>query len=183
MYFYKGGAQFVRWGKSACPDDDTELVYEGFGADGYYNSYGTGVNFLCLPRDPIFGSNYTGTSYAQVLGAEYDSDAAFFGTRDGDNLPCAVCRSHSSVTNMMLPGRNKCYQNWRKQYNGYLATSSSGSPASKDYICIDENPDALVAGGHNDNGALFYSVVTKCGALACPPYHEGSRLTCVVCTK
>ncbi|KAK3084570.1 hypothetical protein FSP39_015632 [Pinctada imbricata] len=177
----KGGAQFIRWGKSVCPDNDTELVYDGFAAGGYYSNKGAGVNYLCLPRDPLWGINYTGTIYSTIYGAEYDT--SFFGTNNGDDLPCAVCRSRSGVTSMMLPGRNKCYKHWRMQYNGYLATSGDSFDSSKEYICINENADAMVGGGHDYNGALFYSVAASCTSLACPPYISGKRLTCAVCTK
>ncbi|KAK3084748.1 hypothetical protein FSP39_018241 [Pinctada imbricata] len=156
---------------------------KGFAAGGFYNFQGAGVNFLCLSRDPLWGSTYTGRSYATIYGAEYDDDASFFGTKDGDDLPCAVCRSRSSVTSMMLPGRNRCYNTWKMQYSGYLATGNNNHPSSKDYICVDGNPDALVAGGHNDEGADFYSVTAVCGALACPPYTNDRRLTCAICTK
>ena len=157
--------------------------FTGFTGGGYFNNYGSGVNYLCLPPDPIWGKSYRSLNYSLLYGAEYDQSGPFFGLNNPDDVPCAVCRSHSGLTKMMLPARNECYTGWRKQYSGYLVTGADGHGASKDYICIDQSPQALQAGGHNDEGALLYVVQAKCGSLACPPYQDGQYITCVVCTK
>ena len=54
---------------------------------------------------------------------------------------------------------------------------------NKEFVCLDEEPEA-VSGSHQDfDGALFYAVEGICGSLQCPPYVNGWELTCVVCTK
>ena len=157
--------------------------FTGFTGGGYYNDLGGAVNYLCLPPDPIWGKSYTSNNWALLYGAEYDTAGPFFGMTDPDDVPCTVCRSRSSKTMMMLPARDQCYNGWHKQFSGYLSTAYSGHKSQKEYICVDQSPEALQAGGHNDEGALFYPVQTKCGSLACPPYKDGLYVTCVVCTK
>lgn len=52
------------------------------------------------------------------------------------------------------------------------------------YVCMDQNPEALTGLQSNTNGALFYFVQGNCGTLGrCPPYIQAAELTCVVCTK
>ena len=35
----------------------------------------------------------------------------------------------------------------------------------------------------DNNGALFYTAVGKCGSLPCPPYVNDGELLCAVCTR
>ena len=88
--------------------------FTGFTGGGYFNNYGSGVNYLCLPPDPIWGKSYRSLNYSLLYGAEYDQSGPFFGLNNPDDVPCAVCRSHSGLTKMMLPARNECYTGWRK---------------------------------------------------------------------
>ena len=155
----------------------------GFTGGSYYNKDGGAVNYLCLPPDPIWGKSYSSNNWALLYGAEYDTSGPFFGVANPDDVPCTVCRSLSAKTTMMLPARSECYRGWQKQYSGLLSTAYDGNKAPKEYICVDQNAEALQAGGHNDEGVLFYPVQTKCGSLACPPYKDGLYVTCVVCTK
>lgn len=116
-----------------------------------------------------------------IYGAEYNSNA--FGPSNGDDIPCAVCRSLSASSVLMIPGTNACVTGWRPQYKGYLAAGYYAHPASSQYICLDESPETVINGRVNDNGKLVHPVMAVCGALECPPYENGKYLTCVVCTK
>ena len=159
------------------------MYITGFAGGGHFNNYGSVGNYLCLPPDPIWGKSFPNQGYAYLYGSEYDATGPLLGLTDPDDVPCAVCRSQSSVTTMMLPGRNQCYVGWKTQYNGYLAASHDGQRATKNYICLDQSAEALQAGSHNDDGAVLYLVQAKCGSLACPPYKDNAHITCVVCTK
>ena len=54
----------------------------------------------------------------------------------------------------------------------------------RNYVCMDKDPEAIRGQQDNTNGALFYFVQGSCKSLGhCPPYTEGSELTCVVCSK
>ncbi|XP_062604813.1 short-chain collagen C4-like isoform X2 [Saccostrea cucullata] len=172
---------FVRWGRKDCPsDNETELVYSGFGGGSWYDNTGAAAEFVCLPRDPNLTTNFT-SSGAFMYGAEYDTTD--FGHKNGDDLPCVVCRRKTQSSVLMIPGKNSCYSGWTEQYHGYLAAGYYNSPAATQYICLDEHPDVLTAGERNDDGKLLVPVQAVCGALACPPYHNNMYLTCAVCTK
>ena len=50
-----GGATYIRWGKSSCPNiTDTEIVYSGVAAGSWWTQSGGGVNYLCMPKDPEY---------------------------------------------------------------------------------------------------------------------------------
>ena len=83
----------------------------------------------------------------------------------------------------MIPGRNVCYSGWNMEYHGYLSSGYYGYASSSSYACVDINPENLIGGEKNENGKLFYPVVSKCHPLQCPPYHDDYPLTCVVCSK
>ena len=51
-----GGATYIRWGKSSCPEvTGTELVYTGKARGSRYTC-GGGSNYLCLPKIPEYSS-------------------------------------------------------------------------------------------------------------------------------
>lgn len=83
----------------------------------------------------------------------------------------------------MIPGTNNCVSGWRTQYKGYLAAGAYNEQAASQYICLDAASETVVNGHDNNNGKLVKPVKAVCGALECPPYHDGKILTCAVCTK
>ncbi|XP_034307834.2 uncharacterized protein [Magallana gigas] len=176
------GAVFIRWGRKNCPENNTELVYSGFAGGSWPGHKGAAAEFVCLPRDPDLTTKFT-SSFAFMYGSEYDVPTTDFGHANGDDLPCSVCRSTVQSSVLMIPGKSSCYDGWTMQYHGDLVAGHHASSAATQYICLDEHPETLTAGHRNDNGKWFYPVKAVCGALACPPYHNGRYLTCVVCTK
>ncbi|XP_011415224.3 short-chain collagen C4 [Magallana gigas] len=177
-----GGGIFVRWGRKDCPGINTELVYSGFAGGSWPQHTGAAAEFVCLPRDPDLTTKFT-SSYAFMYGSEYDASSTEFGHDNGDDLPCSVCRSTVQSSVLMIPGKSSCYDGWSMQYHGDLVAGAVVHKAATQYICLDEHPEALIAGQRNDDGKFFYPVKAVCGALACPPYHNDRYLTCVVCTK
>ncbi|XP_061169519.1 uncharacterized protein LOC133178862 isoform X2 [Saccostrea echinata] len=179
--FSGGGALFVQWGKPRCPDNTSQLVYSGYLGGSEYSAKGAAVTNVCLSPDPIFGNWSIIGNVNQMYGSELEFDVAGPGTATQDNT-CAVCKSKIHSTSVMIPGRNECYPEWKKQYSGYLMSSPTGfSP--KDIICLNEHPEFVVGGGDNDNGNLLFPIKAVCGSLECPPYVDGKLLTCVVCTQ
>ncbi|OWF51094.1 short-chain collagen C4-like [Mizuhopecten yessoensis] len=184
-----GGATFVRWGRNDCPSNLTELVYAGYAGGSWYGHSGAAVDHLCLPPDPewlettVVPDDYTG----RIYGAEYESTSGhtLFGTQShNEEVPCAVCRSTSFVSSVMIPARTTCYSGWTKAYSGSLASGYYGHVGASQYVCVDENPQPVVGGGEtNDNGVLFYGVKALCGSLRCPPYEQDKFIACVVCMK
>ena len=85
----------------------------------------------------------------------------------------------------MIPGRNTCYPGWRVEYSGYLMIGyrNHGHTGNTNAICIDAEPETT---SDSDNKhaslSLLYFVKASCGTLKCPPYENGTILTCVVCS-
>ena len=87
----------------------------------------------------------------------------------------------------MVPAKNVCYPGWHLEYSGYLVAEHYGHASSKDFECLDSDPETIEGGYLNEGGALMYPTVGSCGSLQCPNYHpvpkEGWPFTCAVCTK
>ena len=109
------------------------------------------------------------------------SDALVGDAIQDHNVPCAVCKINRALQ-MMLPAKNVCYQGWTLEYKGYLVAQSYGHAGKTEYVCLDESPEKDEAGHRNENGALMYKTVAKCGSLPCPKYEEKRVLTCAICS-
>ncbi|XP_069134510.1 uncharacterized protein [Argopecten irradians] len=186
----RGGATFVRWGRTDCPANLTELVYSGYAGGSWYGDTGAAAEYVCLPRDPVWGpySNLTNDDYsAKMYGAEYEANPGHtpFGAKSRDEeVPCAVCRPKSFASSLMIPARTTCYSGWTKAYSGSLAAGEYTHNAASQYVCVDEHAQPLDGGADtNDNGKLFFAVRAQCGSLRCPPYEQNKYLSCVVCMK
>jgi hypothetical protein len=99
------------------------------------------------------------------------------------DVQCAVCRSETRTTSVMIPGRSACYAGWSTEYSGYLMSGAHEHVAASEFVCMDARPHPEPHSSENLNGKLFYFVEGRCGALPCPPYVNGRELPCVVCTK
>lgn len=149
----------------------------------YYKSglYGGPANILCLSNNPD-PSNRTGLGSSLLYGSEFEN-GNFFGPHAKDeDVPCAVCLSGNTSVSLMIPGKSMCYNGWKMEYNGYLASNFYGGKASF-YICIDSNPEYLQGGESNNNENLLYATTAKCGSLPCPPYTNNQAVNCVVCSR
>ncbi|XP_078698440.1 uncharacterized protein LOC144925971 isoform X2 [Branchiostoma floridae x Branchiostoma belcheri] len=182
-----GGAVYVRWGRTTCPSGATK-VYNGYAGGTQRSQHGGGTNYQCLPPDPQWGRYQDGVqgSRAYMYGAEYalSTNVPFGSTSLHNNdVPCAVCYVPTRGSKLMIPARNTCYSGWTREYHGYLMAEYHGHNSPKEYVCVDEQPEAVPGGHANHDGALFYPVEAICGSLPCPQYVNGRELTCVVCTK
>ena len=154
----------------------------------YYNHPGGGANYLCLPHNPKYDKYKDGHQYAgYVYGTEYEvwqySGNPFKRNIHNHEALCVVCFVKSRGSMLMMPARNDCPSGWTKEYNGYLMTEHYGHKHTREFICVDGDPE-YVPGTHADkNGALLYPVEGVCGSLPCLPYVSGRELTCAVCTK
>ncbi|KAK3587948.1 hypothetical protein CHS0354_014463 [Potamilus streckersoni] len=177
---------YVRWGKTTCPGNDTELVYKGFAAGSHFQHSGGAADFVCLPDVPTWGKHVGGTGYAGfIYGAEYElySGSNPFSTVSiEDDASCCVCRPPRTTT-IMVPGRTDCYTGWNQEYTGYLMSGYYGHAGNSNYVCVDANSDPGLGGFTNYNGHLMYVVQAQCGSLPCPPYVQGRVIACVVCSK
>ena len=183
----RGGVTYTRWGKTSCPTvSGTELVYAGVTAGSWYAHTGGGANYLCMPRNPQYGSYRPGVQgESNLYGTEYE---ARFGSpiqsSSEHNVPCAVCYVSTRETALMLPARMECPTSWTLEYSGYLmSTMQGGNHYRTMYECVDSNPDTIPGTSANTNGAVFYHVEANCNGLPCGPYDPQKELTCAVCTK
>ena len=178
-----GGAIYIRWGRSTCPDTPgTELVYEGLAGGSSYSHSGGGANYLCLPKIPDYLLNGL-PDYANYLyGAEYERPVPF-SNLDDHNVPCSVCYVDKRVSKLMIPAKITCPSSWTQEYVGYLMTSKYDHARNAVYECVDKDAESVPGSAGDINGALFYHAVAKCTGLPCPPYVTTKTITCVVCTK
>ncbi|XP_076070768.1 uncharacterized protein LOC143042369 [Mytilus galloprovincialis] len=175
------GTTYVRWGRKQCPKNNTELVYSGYAGGGYYGVSGSAAESVCLPPDPNYLKT-RGSNFAQIYGGEFNNN--FFASyADGQDVPCALCRTTRATSVIMIPGKNRCYSGWTREYYGYLSSGGYRNAAASTYECVDINPEYIIGGAAQHYGKLFYDVVTVCGSLKCPPYINNYPLTCVVCSK
>ena len=191
----RGGSTYTRWGRKGCPGNGTYTVYSGYVGGSLYTDTGAAANYICLSPNPTW-DHYTDAvdSLARVYGAEYEY---FQGGRPGDsnrqrpffgkslidnNVPCSICETDRSKL-IMIPGQNQCHAGWTHEYKGYLSAGYYGHAAATEYVCMDADPEFIVGGQRDDNGALFYFAEASCGSLECPPYKNGRELTCAACSK
>ena len=185
-----GGATYIRWGRSSCPDiPGTELVYAGRAGGNFWNIQGGGTEKLCLPGDPDYLVGTTGLNTAipnspHVYGAEYEYLSGPNSNVNQHNVPCAVCHTSNRSSSLMIPAKSQCPSTWIREYYGYLSTERGASNHHRSsFNCVDHDPEAIGGTRGNTNGALFYYVLTSCNGLECPPYESERALSCVVCTK
>jgi hypothetical protein len=60
----------------------------------------------------------------------------------GHEIPCAVCRIPRNNV-LMVPGKNRCHDNYMLEYKGYLMGEHHGHVSFSEYVCVDENPETL----------------------------------------
>ncbi|CAC5408718.1 unnamed protein product [Mytilus coruscus] len=179
------GVTYVRWGKKGCPKG-VEMVYTGQVGGNDFTNKGGGVNYLCLPHDPENGESVKGGN-DQLYGAEYQMDSSYKPPGMNSNLhqkevTCTVCYQRKRSAVLMIPGKKTCFKGWTLEYTGYIM-SDHKTHSSKEYACVDKDPEPLDNKTGDENGALFYGINTKCGSLRCPPYKDRVSVLCVVCTK
>ena len=184
---------YTRWGRTTCPGNGSESVYDGFAGGSHYSHKGGASSMLCLPRDPDWEagktSDKTDSYVGLVYGAEYQdgqgrSDQLFGESHYEQDVPCVVCEVTRRSTVLMIPGRSKCHPGWTLEYAGYLMAGHYEFNGATDYYCVDKDPENLPGGTANQNGYLLYFVEARCVAsLRCPPYVNGRELQCAVCTK
>ena len=155
----------------------------GFAGGSWYYHTGTAAEFVCLPPDPDLTTKYT-SSYAQMYGAEYDGTDFAPRVKDGDDLPCSVCRSTEGSSVLMIPGKSSCYDGWSLQYHGGLVAGYHSHKAATQYICLDEHYETLTAGQDNHDGKVFYPVKAVCSLMVrsntCNPRHFFRLLNCAL---
>ncbi|XP_052784982.1 short-chain collagen C4-like [Mya arenaria] len=190
------GSSFIRWGRTSCEGNGSDLVYSGYMAGTFvdktkYSGDHDGANYLCLSDNPTW-SHYSDNAdnIIYLTGVEYSfnphqtSDIiSFFGSNVfGQQVPCAACKVSRGVT-MMIPGRNTCNSGWTKEYSGYIVGPFAGYSHGSEYICLDDRPEGVVGSTHFDGTNELYFVEVHCeGGMECPPYVNNRELACVVCS-
>ena len=187
------GTAYTRWGRTTCPGNGSESVYDGFAGGSHYDHTGGASSMLCLPKDPDWEAGKTNdksdSSVGLIYGVSYEdsagrSDQLFGESHDDRHVPCVVCDVEERSSVLMIPGRSKCHPGWTLEYVGYLMAGKYDQNGATDYYCIDKDPENVPDQTDKDNGHLLYFVEARCGSsLRCPPYINGRELHCAVCTK
>ncbi len=180
-----GGLTYIRWGSSSCPSNvsGTEMVYSGIAGGSLFMHSGGGSNYLCMPKDPQYNSNFSYRSsvdhHSDIHGVEYQFPLQ--GTHN-DNAPCAVCHVSTRSALLLIPAKYSCPANWTSEYYGYLMSEQQIHKRTQ-FVCVDHSMEGLAGSQVDTNGALFYHAEATCNGLPCPPYNNTKELNCVVCTK
>ncbi|XP_070177739.1 uncharacterized protein [Littorina saxatilis] len=169
-------SSFIRWGRKSCPVNSA-LVYAGVAGGKLHSHKGSGTNPLCLTLTPQFDDAKVPSHYGYLYGAEYETIPG----HEDHNVPCSVCLASQSTT-IMVPGTLSCPSGWTSQYTGHLVSQLADHFATE-YVCLDGSPEHSLNDESNENGLLFYYVITVCGSLPCAPYINNRVVTCVVCSK
>ena len=179
-----GGAVYIRWGRTACPNiPGTEPIYEGIAAGSWWNDKGGGSQYLCLPKHPKYSSFSPGVQgYSPIYGAEYESHAdSPIAAVVNHNVPCVVCSTSRSKL-FMLPGNSTCPRTWTLEYSRYLMAAKKVQQRTS-FQCVDKDPESIPGSVASIDSAVFYHVEATCHGIPCPPYDPQKELTCAVCTK
>ena len=180
-----GGASYVRWGRTTCPEG-ADLVYEGLAAGTRYNEKGGTSDTLCLPKDPQYRSHTANTWTAKLYGVEYEFGGnALPRHLYNVDMPCALCYLPTRSAVFVQPAKYSCPSGWHSEYNGYLFSDvvHSNRGGRKDTICVDLNAQAVPGSAANTNPAVAVMMRATCTGLNCPPYNAGGLLTCSVCSR
>ena len=185
-----GGVSFTHWGRTTCPDTEgTEMLYSGTMAGSVFTEAGS-AEYLCLHAEPEFDSTVPGLQnwQARLCGAEYRTPSAFvdppaFADLYRHYAPCSVCYTPTRSTKVTIPARISCPASWTREYHGYYMTSARYTDhKSRVPVCIDEHAEASSAAQPIDSARLHF-METTCIGVGCPPYGNGTEITCTVCTK
>ncbi|XP_060596683.1 uncharacterized protein LOC132750688 [Ruditapes philippinarum] len=175
------GDTFTRWGRFSCPNGTT-LIYDGFAGGSGHNAKGGAANYVCLHKQPTWNDNNVYKSQTNLMfGAEYQTSGTNWEKIQEYDVPCVVCHVPSSNI-VMIPGRNVCHEKHSLQYSGYLMSGHYLHPSATEFVCVDDEPEVFPDSSTHHASKLFYFVYAKCGSLKCPPYEDGKKITCVVCS-
>ena len=180
---------YIRWGHLECPPTPgTTKVYAGFAAGTYQTNDTPTPNSLCLPANyrhvhyNISNSLYGDTKVYMAHGIEYNT---FVADRTGRGVACALCKTLSRSTVLMMPATDRCNStdpndnSWTMEYNGYLMQASG---AGSDYYCVDYNMRMFYDSQQNPTVATFSHVSAGNDGPQVSSYNPQRVLSCVVCT-
>eukprot|EP00745_Piridium_sociabile_P002941 TRINITY_DN11796_c0_g1_i7.p1 TRINITY_DN11796_c0_g1~~TRINITY_DN11796_c0_g1_i7.p1 ORF type:complete len:131 (-),score=25.44 TRINITY_DN11796_c0_g1_i7:324-716(-) len=114
---------------------------------------------------------------SMLHGVEYE----YIQGQSNQDAVCSVCRAPQATT-LMIPATLTCPAGWTTQYKGHLVSERHDHNGRTEHVCLDEAREHRAGGDADNNGALFYHVITQCGSLPCPPYVNSKLVTCVVCS-
>ena len=179
-----GGAVYVRWGRTICPNG-TELVYSGRAGGTRYDHRGGAANFLCMPDDPDHLQYVSGIANNNFVAPVeyYYATVPSLSQFTNHNAPCAVCYAATRGTVLMVPAKTQCPTDWTREYYGYLMSNHHGHQGRTMYVCIDKDPESVP--GLNADSIPQVSIGFNeiyCNGFSCPPYAAQKELTCAVCT-
>ena len=161
-------------------------MYDGIAAGSQYSTKGSGANFVCLTKSPVYSFYQSGTQRtARIAPVEIHPHGNIMGHNVWNtNSPCVVCHTTARKDVLMVPGTTRCPSSWRTEYYGYLMASRDYRYRSE-FICVDRYPQALRGSqAHTEQAADIWNIEAHCsGNILCNPYNDYKEITCAVCTK
>ena len=185
---------YIHWGHLECPPTPgTTKLYEGFAAGTYATNETPTPSSLCLPTNYRYvnykkDSQYGNTKVYMVHELQYNT---FIPGQNGKQVACAVCKTTSRSTILMMPATDRCYNttptdnSWTKEYDGYLMQASG---AGSDYYCVDYDmhwhyeSQRLYESQHNAEISVLSHVVAGEDLPRVNGYDPQKVLSCAVCT-
>ena len=116
------GTTYIRWGRTNCPGNGSDLVYQGFAGGSWFEHTGSASSMLCLPGEPEWAKfddddqRYTGYIYGTEYRASELGSRLFESFQNKNDVPCAVCLVDSRLASIMIPARTSCYPGWTLEY-------------------------------------------------------------------
>ena len=110
---------------------------------------------------------------------------------DRHDVSCAVCRTSTRSTMVMIPAKASCPTSWTKEYFGYIMTEYKGQQNSAIhrrtmFECVDSGMETVTAQQKTNGQVVVVHVEVDCNCgFSCGPgkYSNHQELNCVVCTK
>ncbi|CAK8685699.1 unnamed protein product [Clavelina lepadiformis] len=168
------GVAYTKWGRHDCSGPNNDLVYDGIAAGAHYTHTGDGSQ----GSSHIYGLEYQDSWISSLM----DFSLIVTHSTYQHSVPCAVCLAERRTTQLMIPGRVTCPQDWTREYTGYIMAGSHGDKHAASPICVDDTPQVVPGTQGSQPGARLYMVETRCPSLLCEPYADYREISCVVCT-
>ncbi|KAH3727815.1 uncharacterized protein LOC127852773 [Dreissena polymorpha] len=166
------------WGRSECAG---ETVYRGFvvGPSGNIGgSRGGPGPVVCLPENPLGSHNVE----PQILPPIHLQPPAHTESGVGTvKTPCAVCELYFVHDVIVIPGRNECFGEWRREYVGYMV-SFYGDSGISESVCLHESQSPRISTTVNST-MIDAPLMMHIGVRGVTNYISTLPLICSVCSR
>lgn len=177
------GVTYTRWGRTTCPNG-VETIYDGVAAGERSSHLGGTSSQLCLSKIPSYPTQTSDVDNtgADIYGTEYESTLGDLNALRFNTATCAICFQPDADAVFMYPGSTNCPVGWNQEYKGYLMTNAFNEE-SKEAICVDETPQAILGNPADDFSNNWYPIEAFGVLLSGQGYVPFREIGCVVCSR